>query len=214
MTKESWNVWGDCHQLPDQQKRLATARTAACTPVSVDQAATSAIFQGKKGRYVSTLSHCDCEDFRRRSLPCKHIYRLALELGVIPGPFSSYRNGGYTWQQVVEIIEQFPEAVQEEFLHHFDSSRRSAAAYRRKKNPEMDVLITSGVLDEVAEKETPKFRTVRVAEDYLAGKRKVSWYFTRKLYPPSELDFDGQLVPSALPEDDVTAFLRQRGFVK
>ena len=214
MNNELWKGWDGCHDLPDQQKRLATARTAACTPVSVDHAAASAIFQGKRGRYTTTLSGCGCEDFRRRSLPCKHIYRLALELGVIPGPFSSYRNGGYTWQQVVELVEQYSEAVQEEFLYHFDNARRVATPYRRKKNPEMDVLISAGILDEVADKETPKFRTVRMSEDFLAGKRKVSWYFTRKLYPPTELDVHGDMVPATLPEDDVTALLRQRGFVQ
>ncbi len=33
--------------------------------------------------YDTTLSHCDCYDFQNRQLPCKHIYRLAVELGII-----------------------------------------------------------------------------------------------------------------------------------
>ena len=33
--------------------------------------------------YITSLGQCDCYDFQRRQLPCKHIYRLAMELGVI-----------------------------------------------------------------------------------------------------------------------------------
>lgn len=33
--------------------------------------------------YNVYLSHCDCNDFKERHLPCKHIYRLALELGIV-----------------------------------------------------------------------------------------------------------------------------------
>lgn len=33
--------------------------------------------------YKTTLNSCDCEDFSKSSLPCKHIYKLALELGII-----------------------------------------------------------------------------------------------------------------------------------
>lgn len=33
--------------------------------------------------YDTTLSSCNCGDFQERKLPCKHIYRLAAELGFI-----------------------------------------------------------------------------------------------------------------------------------
>lgn len=33
--------------------------------------------------YKTTLNSCDCEDFSKSGLPCKHIYKLALELGII-----------------------------------------------------------------------------------------------------------------------------------
>ena len=33
--------------------------------------------------YATSLSNCNCYDFQGRGLPCKHIYRLAVELGVI-----------------------------------------------------------------------------------------------------------------------------------
>lgn len=33
--------------------------------------------------YVTSLFNCDCEDFKRRNLPCKHMYKLAYELDII-----------------------------------------------------------------------------------------------------------------------------------
>ncbi len=33
--------------------------------------------------YTTSLLNCDCEDFKRRNLPCKHMYKLAYELNVI-----------------------------------------------------------------------------------------------------------------------------------
>lgn len=39
--------------------------------------------KGKSGVYTVTLDSCTCEDFRRRQKPCKHMLRLALEVGVL-----------------------------------------------------------------------------------------------------------------------------------
>lgn len=33
--------------------------------------------------YKVSLTRCECEDFKKRYLPCKHMYKLALELGII-----------------------------------------------------------------------------------------------------------------------------------
>lgn len=67
---------------------------------------------GSRGNiYFTSLDSCDCKDFERRNLPCKHIYALALSLGytidsfysnyldamcsdsVIPRPVTGYSNG-------------------------------------------------------------------------------------------------------------------------
>lgn len=39
--------------------------------------------RGKTGIYTVTLDSCTCEDFKRRQKPCKHMLRLALEVGVL-----------------------------------------------------------------------------------------------------------------------------------
>jgi hypothetical protein len=208
-----WAEWADCHSAEDQKKRLDSARTAACTPVLVDKENVFAYFQSDRGKYETFLDRCDCTDFKRRKRPCKHMYRLALELGLVEGPFSSYLHGGYSWKQAVEIVEAYPENIQREFFEHLYTACKSSEPYRRKKCPEIETLITGGLLLEYPEKETPKFKTVRVIEDFLMDKQRLKTYFSRKFSPPSY--FNGvEMVPDELPDDDVTAFLRERGFVK
>lgn len=36
--------------------------------------------------YTVTLTNCECEDFHKRNLPCKHMYKLAIELGIMEIP--------------------------------------------------------------------------------------------------------------------------------
>ena len=50
--------------------------------LSFDVSARSMAIQGSDGfPYHVRLGGCECVDYERRKLPCKHIYRLALELG-------------------------------------------------------------------------------------------------------------------------------------
>lgn len=66
-------------------KKMKKAASADLTPVpgslSVDNQ--SATFRGNHGTYEVTLDSCPCGSFIREHLPCKHMYRLAHELGVI-----------------------------------------------------------------------------------------------------------------------------------
>lgn len=78
----SFGKWDEhIHQLPEQQDRIIRARSAATTPDSVDKDAQTAVYKG--GRYHVTLNSCTCVDFSRTRRPCKHIYRLAMELGLL-----------------------------------------------------------------------------------------------------------------------------------
>lgn len=210
------NIWAaawaaNIHTTEDQQKRIDSGKAASCTPAAIDKNNCCAKFHGRRGDYETHLDCCTCTDFSRRSLPCKHIYRLAFEIGLLSGSVSSYSHGGYTWKEAIDIIEKYPEAVQEEFLAHFQSSKDKPAPYKRKKNPEMDVLIKDGLLSEYPDKETPKFKTVHLIEDFLKDKRNLLWYFSRKFRKPTVFNgFEMEYEP--LPNDEVTAYLRQRGF--
>ena len=72
----------DLHSTPEQlqrQDRLSELRVNA-----LDKTAESGIVVSGSGEakhsYETTLTQCQCTDFRRRHLPCKHIYKLASEL--------------------------------------------------------------------------------------------------------------------------------------
>lgn len=58
MSNELWNKWSDVHNSPDQQKRIASAKKSACTPVSLDQSACTGTFKGSSGTHTTSLNHC------------------------------------------------------------------------------------------------------------------------------------------------------------
>lgn len=93
MKQDFLNLWPEeIHGQSDQKKRISSAQKAACTPVQVEQDNLCGSFEGGHGAYSTTLSLCTCVDFNRRKLPCKHIYRLAMELGLIDCEFTSDKN--------------------------------------------------------------------------------------------------------------------------
>lgn len=79
---ELWKKWDNVHDEPDQKKRFSSSKKGECTPVSVNPDERSGVFSGSHGVYQTSLNECTCIDFSRRKKPCKHMYRLAMELGV------------------------------------------------------------------------------------------------------------------------------------
>jgi hypothetical protein len=80
-----WNA--SAHVDRAQIERVERARKSRTDPISVDERAKSARFESTSlGRehYETTLDACTCDDFDTRQLPCKHIYRLAFELSLLP----------------------------------------------------------------------------------------------------------------------------------
>lgn len=215
MDKTIWEKWNDVHSEPDQVKRLDSAKKADLTPVSVNAEDGTARFKSKRGEYVVSLDSCTCADFAMRGLPCKHMYRLALELGLVSGEYASYVHGGYAWKQAVEIIEEHPVELQQYFYNNcFYKAMRKKEPFRIKKAPELNLLIQYGFVVEYPEKETPCYKTITVIEDFFVNKQKVHYYFSRKFRPKTYF-LDGiEYEQEPLPEDDVTAFLRERGFVE
>ena len=201
----------------EQKKRFDSACSAECTPASVDRDTLSGTFRAHAvhGTYRTSLDACTCHDYKIRKLPCKHMYRLALELGVLEGKYDSYLHGGYTWTQAVDLIEKYPESVQEEFLFRLRNTKTHPDGYRRKASAELDTLIADGIIEEVG-KPSPKFRTVRLILDFYHNYTKLYRYFSRKFCPPSNLcvlpdgSFDDFV---SYPNDDVSALLVAHGFV-
>jgi len=78
--------WPDIdHENNDQKNRQKYARNENReSTVALNRKSKKGIFVGTSGvNYKTTLESCSCEDFKLRSMPCKHIYRLAYELGII-----------------------------------------------------------------------------------------------------------------------------------
>ena len=77
-----WSHWETIHTLPDQIKRQNSAADKKLTPIQINSQDCTGIFKGNNGQYNTSLSSCSCTDFLRRKQPCKHMYRLAHELGL------------------------------------------------------------------------------------------------------------------------------------
>lgn len=76
-------------RLPPDEKTLERARKAECTPVAIDRTEETADFRGKSGEYQTTMFSCTCKSYCIKDAPCKHMYRLAMELGYIKADFTS-----------------------------------------------------------------------------------------------------------------------------
>lgn len=69
----------DIDSTPDQVKRQKSA--AKCKILSIDYAAGTGVFAGSgKTPYETTVNTCTCRDYFVRRLPCKHIYRMRMEM--------------------------------------------------------------------------------------------------------------------------------------
>lgn len=87
----SWDI--SIHDAEGQDVRFDRAMFQRIDILNYDAAAGVAEIMGTRGRtYETTLDTCTCEDFTRRGLPCKHIYKLALSRGYSPDAFFSARS--------------------------------------------------------------------------------------------------------------------------
>ena len=75
------------HNDPEQIKRQKSAVGKKLSPETIYFKKQTGVFQGSyrdcfSKKYITTLENCGCVDFSKRMLPCKHMYRLAYELGI------------------------------------------------------------------------------------------------------------------------------------
>jgi len=122
---ELWNSqWSpETHTTEYAAKRIKSAQSSKLTPVKIDKTDYYGYFQGSHGRYETFLDYCPCGDFLRSKLPCKHIYRLAIELGLmdihvdnnihsIPTP----KNERLDLDKMIDIVEELSIDAQKELL--------------------------------------------------------------------------------------------------
>lgn len=119
-SRGTFGPWDESIHMPeDQQKRIQSAEKAATTPLSVDKQAQTGVFPGSgKKPYETSLESCTCGDFTRRKIPCKHMYRLAMECGVFGGNVKSGTNKNtiakiqVPFKDVVASLESLNESCQ------------------------------------------------------------------------------------------------------
>ena len=107
------------HQGKKQESAISKAQLSKTTPISVDYAAQTATFWGSsKEPYQTSLSNCTCSEFVRFKVPCKHIFRLAMELGIIDVSYKTGMSNGerdemqISFEDAVGIIEALSQEAQ------------------------------------------------------------------------------------------------------
>lgn len=84
----AFGPWPEHPADADEEKRLASAQQSKTSPLSVDKEHETGVFYGSgKEPYQTSLASCTCNDFVKRKKPCKHIFRLAMELGIIDAAY-------------------------------------------------------------------------------------------------------------------------------
>lgn len=69
------------HMQESQRRKIATAKKSTTSPSAIDEENKIGIFAGSgKKDYTTSLESCSCGSFISDHLPCKHMYRLAMEL--------------------------------------------------------------------------------------------------------------------------------------
>lgn len=77
--KGGWRTYWDdqIHTLAGQGARITRSYEEAITVEAYNPATYLALIRGASGkRYLTTFQECTCPDYKKRELPCKHIYCL------------------------------------------------------------------------------------------------------------------------------------------
>ena len=117
----AFGPWPEHPADADEEKRLASAQQSKTTPTSIDKEHETGVFYGSgKDPYQTSLASCTCNDFVRRKKPCKHVFRLAMELGIIDTAYKTGRSTGerneaqISFADSIELVEQLSDAAQNE----------------------------------------------------------------------------------------------------
>ena len=117
----AFGPWTEHAADADEEKRLASAQQSKTSPISIDKEHETGVFYGSgKDPYQTSLASCTCNDFVRRKKPCKHVFRLAMELGIIDAAYKTGRSTGerneaqLSFADCLDLVEQLSDAAQNE----------------------------------------------------------------------------------------------------
>lgn len=223
---EKWQAaWPpDTHTTEYAQKRINSALSAKLTPVMISKEDMYGYFKGSSGRYETWLDTCACIDFIRGKLPCKHIYRLAMELGAMDGDFKTNkaaiptpRKEKMSLTETIDITETLSDAAQWLLLRI--AIENSSEKQKRVSSlpPEVDILLEKGLIYKIPGK-SDKFAILKVSENIPL--RELHYYLHRKYDEETLFDVESgdligrRLLDSDLPDDNATAELIKRGYYR
>lgn len=196
-TIQSFGNWKpEIHEMPDQQTRLKSGKSSKTTPTSIDKEKQTGVFPSSKAKpYSTTLESCTCGDFLVRKLPCKHMYRLAIELGKLnePAKTGTNKNLQISLKDAVAALEHLSDDFQKSLMQCLWNDK--GAVHIWEAADDMELLRTCPLVeiqelpDDAIEGNaiafiiSENFRSSR-RKAYIYLKRKFDWeYFTGGKYP-------------------------------
>lgn len=157
--KKATEIWEktwtpETHTTDYALKRIKSANSAKLTPIKIDSTDYYGYFQGQHGRYETFLDYCPCGDFHRSKLPCKHIYRLAIEFDLIDNTnvenninaVLTPKKERATLDETINLVESLSENAQHELLHIAANIRSTTPTYKTYLNTNTLELINSGII--------------------------------------------------------------------
>ena len=238
---EKWNAsWNAVsHTTEHAIKRIQSAKTAKLTPIRINTEDCFGYFSGKHGHYETWLDECNCADFRRYNLPCKHIYRLAIELGVLNEKADTNSNmiqqpiiEKVSLDKTIDIVESLSEAAQRRLKEIAFITTEAKPIMSFESDVVLEELMKSGILINATKKDLERICLSKLPEDTKKhfgivrrykvlipnhfSRRNIHYYLHRK-FDSDESLFDNNistipLLKTWLPEDKVTDELIKRGY--
>ena len=204
-------------------RRMAAAKSKTLTPVRVDNESLVGYFQGRRGRYKTTLKSCQCGDFLHTGATCKHILRLAMELGVLEREFETDamyipipKSDACSLSSAVDYVEKLSDEAQILLKDIF---------FELSDNVPICKVMRSDALEEIAAQKIVKImppegreRRHRVSCSGWCPKGKVQKYLSRKfglreVFCEESGGFEYvSALETKLPDDEVTKELIARGY--
>lgn len=161
MTFCNWDK--EIHNDEEQLKRIKRAESADMTPTSIDYENQTGVFKGSgKKPYEVSLDFCTCSDFRRRKLPCKHIYRLAMELGLFDSDYDVGINKFDLSKAIFSLDVEVQKALYDiccDAAYH----SQITFVFNKEEFPKYIELITNGFCIEILSNYHDAFLTVPVS---------------------------------------------------
>lgn len=233
MTKQNQQLplWLSTPPNPNDPK-IQKAKKADMTPTIFDPAEQCAEFSSKHGYYWTTLEGCRTKDAPcGGGFPCKHMYRLAMMLGLIheeyindPTKIKRVRTG-IPLAQAVDRLETVSEAAQKELLLNILILRNTYITAKEISEGLSDELCNAKILDRIDEPQgyilhpdlsLPSFKLYK----YLRRKYEFCSEFINKdgetigipAHAIARVDETGRVLEYHFPNDDVAGQLKAHGF--